>query len=428
MKNILFILADCLRSDLVFGGERRVPLPQVDRLKEIGVSFTQTISSATMTSPCVSSFFTGCYPIITGIHALRGDVLNSEIPTLAELLQARGYHTCGLVTGPLWEGLGLERGFERYEYCKPGTRLSDTWRDRIAQYAREADKGRPWFIYAHFFDLHAPRVVAPDLNGRQAGATLYERAAASLDRRLGEILASIDLNDTVVVFHADHGELFPHTLWLEAREKIWQDYILGRKPPLMRIGIRRDPTVRAWTNLKRATRMGHGFDLSEGLIRVPLIISGLGAELAGKVVSTQTRQVDIMPTILEVAGLPVPAGLSGKSVFPLMRGDESGTRAAYIEARAFGRDPNFNLRGIRTPDWKYVDSPTDGRVKQQLYSLKADPQEKHNVIDRFPTITAQLKQLMDQETAAIQSSTTTEDWSEAENAVVEGRLRDLGYF
>jgi arylsulfatase A-like enzyme len=428
LKNILFVLADCLRADSVFGGKRQPPTPALDRLKRQGVSFTQVISSATMTSPCVSSLFTGCYPLLTGIHALRGDVLNPALPTLAELLKARGYQTHALMTGPLWEGLGVERGFETFEYRKPGPLLSEEWRDRIRVLITNSAGSRPWFLYAHFFDLHVPRVIAPHLNRAEYGATMYERAFASLDYRLGEILADVDWDDTIVVFHADHGELFPQTPWLETRERIWQDFILGKKPPFMRFGIKRDPTVRAWTNLKRATKMGHGFNLSEGLVRVPLIISGTGHAPSGQVITAQARQVDIMPTLVDLAGFAPPANLSGASLLPVIRETESSTRPAYMEARAFGRDPDFFMRGIRTPDWKFIDSPSDKRVKPQLYSMTADRFERHNVLRLYPDVGAEMSKLMDKEAAPFRQAEESKSWSPEEARVVEDRLRDLGYF
>ena len=381
-----------------------------------------------MTSPCVSSIFTGCYPLVTGIHSLRGDVLNPALPTLAELLKVRGYRTCALMTGPLWEGLGIERGFETYEYQKPGPRLSSIWRDRVLELTTVVDDSRPWFLYAHFFDLHAPRVVAPILNHPDYGATMYERAVASLDHQLGEVLAGIDRDKTIIVVHADHGELFPRTRWLETREKIWQDHILGAKPPFMRLGIKRDPTVKAWTSLKHATKMGHGFDLSEGLVRVPLIMTGVDQASAGQVISTQARQVDIMPTLLELAGIAPRTGISGRSLLPLVRGAETEPRAAYMEARAFGRDPDFSMRGIRTPDWKFIDSPTDRRVKPQLYSISADPMERKNMIRQYPQVAAEMRQLMEHETDSIRTTHQAEPWTSDEASVVEGRLRDLGYF
>ncbi|MGB8646330.1 MAG: sulfatase-like hydrolase/transferase, partial [Anaerolineae bacterium] len=225
MKNILFLLADCLRADLVFGENRRAPTPAINRLKKWGLSFTQVISSATMTSPCVSALMTGCYPHVTGIHQLRGDTLNPALPTLAELLQAKGYRTGALVTGPLWEGLGIERGFEHFEYRKPSPQLSASWRDRIREWSTPGEDARPWFLYAHFFDLHAPRVVAPEFDRSEFGPTIYERAVASLDRRFAEIFGALDWKNTIVVLHADHGEAYPETAWLEFREKMWQDVL-----------------------------------------------------------------------------------------------------------------------------------------------------------------------------------------------------------
>lgn len=428
MKNILFLLADCLRADLVFAQPRKAPTPALDRLKESGVSFTQVVSSATMTSPCISSLFTGCYPHFTGVHALRGDVLNPALTTLADVMRARGYRTAALVTGPLWEGIGVERGFETFEYRKPSPELSGIWRDRIRELTSSYGDSRKWFVYVHLFDIHVPRVVPPEFNRAEYGATMYERAVAGLDYRIGEILSNVDWSDTIVVLHADHGELFPRTRWIEARERIWQDYVLGKKPPFLRLGIKRDPTVKAWTNLKRATRMGHGFDLSEGLVRVPLIITGLDESKAGRLVPSQARQVDIMPTLLEAAGCSAPAGISGASLLPLIAGDEGGARPAYIEARAFGRDPNFFLRGIRTPEWKYIDSPTDRRVKPQLYSMKNDPGERRNVIHAHDRVVEEMRLLMDMETKAANAPQVGEPWSEEETVVVEGRLRDLGYF
>lgn len=428
MKNILFILADCLRADAVFGVHRHTPTPALDDLKRRGISFTQVISSASMTSPCVASLFTGCYPHLSGVHALRGDVLNPTLPTLAELLNARGYRTAALMTGPLWRGLGVERGFETYDYRKPSPQLSESWRERILKLGEQAGNSQPWFIYAHFFDLHAPRVVAADMNHSEYGATVYERALASFDRRLGEILAGIDWDKTIVVFHADHGELFPQTAWLETRERIWQDFILGNKPPFMRIGIKRDPTVQLWTKLKRLTKMGHGFNLSEGVVRVPLIVTGVDRAQMGQIVTAQARQVDIMPTLLQLAGIEPPSALSGRSLMPLIRGVEKGTRPAYMEARAFGRDPTFFMRGIRTADWKFVDSPSDPRVKPQLYSLPVDPLEHRNLVRDYPQIVGEMKRLMDQETTTVSARGEVETWTEEETTLVEERLRNLGYF
>lgn len=380
-----------------------------------------------MTSPCVSSFFTGYYPLMTGVHALRGDVLNPRLPTLAELLSGRGYRTGAFVTGPLWEGLGIERGFETFEYRKPAPELSEVWRDCIRDFVAVKDP-RPWFLYAHFFDLHVPRVVAPDLNRVEYGATIYERALASFDKRLGEVLQHIRSEETIVFFHADHGELIPPTRPMEIRERVWQDYILGGKPPFMRIGIRRDPTVTLWTRLKRATKMGHGFNLSEGLVRVPLISTGIDQAVPGQVVGDQVRQVDIMPTILELACIDPPPNQSGRSLMPLLREGEKGARPAYMEARAFGRDPNFFMQGIRTPQWKYVDSPTDVRVKPQLYSLTSDRIEKRNLIAQFPEVAAEMKSLMVRETASAHTPDESEAWTTEEAAIVQDRLRDLGYF
>ena len=428
MKNILFLLADDLAARVVLGPDPRPPRPALKELMRRGTTFTQAISSATMTTQCVASIFTGCYSFLNGIRSLRGDVLLPSVRTLAQELHVHGYRTHALLTGPLWEGTGLERGFDRCEYAKPSPTLAAHWRDRIHTLMDSEPGQAPWFIYAHFYDMHAPRVVAPEFHRAEFGATVYERALATLDQRFAEILGRIDWDRTIVVFHADHGELFPETPALELREKLWQDVILGHKPPLLRLGLRKDPTVKSWTRLKRLTQMGHGFNLSEGLVRVPLIISGADALPAGQVVTAQARQVDLMPTLLELTGLIPPSGISGRSLVPLVQGRDQAVRPAYMETYGFGRDPNFFMRGLRLPEWKYIDSPTDLRVRPQLYDLAADPGERRNVLQQHPEVAAEMQRLLTQETTAAAPARENEIWTAEESAIVQERLRNLGYF
>jgi arylsulfatase A-like enzyme len=145
-------------------------------------------------------------------------------------------------------------------------------------------------------------------------------------------------------------------------------------------------------------------------------------------VAEQVRQVDIMPTLLDLVGIVPPAGISGRSLRPLVEGKDKGLRPAYVETYGFGRDPKFFMRGLRVPEWKYIDSPTDLRVKPQLYDLKQDPREMRNVIQQNPQIVAQLQALLSQETSLTRPERESEAWTDEESAIVEERLRNLGYF
>jgi arylsulfatase A-like enzyme len=111
-----------------------------------------------------------------------------------------------------------------------------------------------------------------------------------------------------------------------------------------------------------------------------------------------------------------------------MRGIDYSPRPAYMETYGFGRDPNFFMRGLRMPEWKYIDSPTDPRVKPQLYSLGHDPHERKNVAKEYPEIVAQMKARLEGELQAAAPVRANEDWTDAESKTVEERLRDLGYF
>ncbi len=425
-KSILFILADCLRNDMVYGTRRRPPTPTIDGLRARGTYFSQMISSTSMTSQNLSTFFTGCYPFTTGVRALRGDMLNPALPTLAEILRAKGYQTVALTTGPLWEGLGIERGFEQFDHRKPSPGLIGKRAEQIRAIATNASDTRPWFIYAHFYDIHTPRVIAPELNRSEYGVSQYERAVATFDFRLREILGPIDPDNTIIIFHADHGEIFPDTPFMDWWEDVWQKYIFGSKPWLMRLGIKKDPTVRVWTRWRHATGTGHGAQIWEGLVRVPLIIAGGGVLPAGCIVPAQVRQIDIMPTILDLVGIAPPAGIPGASLVPVVDGTDTRVRPAYMEAHSFGRDPNYYIRGIRIPGWKYIDSPTN-YARRQLYALDADPREKHNLIQERPQMVARLEKMLEQEIKQVTIS-SQEDWTEQEEQLIEERLRNLGYF
>jgi arylsulfatase A-like enzyme len=114
-------------------------------------------------------------------------------------------------------------------------------------------------------------------------------------------------------------------------------------------------------------------------------------------------------------------------MLPLVLGQNNVARPAYMEARAFGRDPNFFLRGLRTHEWKYVDSPT-GTQPPQLYHLAVDPEEKSNVIANCPGVAKEMRKLLEAETSEGSPSMTGGGWTDKEASVVEERLRNLGYF
>ena len=130
-------------------------------------------------------------------------------------------------------------------------------------------------------------------------------------------------------------------------------------------------------------------DVSEELVRVPLVFSMLGAGTdslrlpAGKRVSQLVRQIDALPTLLDLVGIPVPSGIHGRSIKPALLDDIPLGLEAYIEAFLRVRsDPRDQRVGWRTHEWKYIYAPNNPRIPAELYHLPNDPLERRNLVNQ----------------------------------------------
>ncbi len=160
---------------------------------------------------------------------------------------------------------------------------------------------------------------------------------------------------------------------------------------------------------------------------MPLVVVAPGHVPAGREVTQLVRQVDLTPTLLDLLGVPVPAGLDGVSLIPAMTRGETLELEAFLEA--FGRvrgTPRDRRAGWRTSRWKYIVAPNAPDIPAELYDLAADPRERTNVAGREPARAAELGARIAAVEATAAPGTTTE-LSPEEQAAVESRLRDLGY-
>ena len=200
MRNILFILVDCLRADAVSGKDRGTVTPAIDKLMTRGTYFNQAISTAGTTTTCVASMLTGNYPFAHGIRTLSGYKLNSDCVTLPQVLKHHGYHTYAMVSGPLSPITGLDRGFDEYEYRTDGVYLSDDWGEDLRRRFQQKQLREPWFAFLHLWEVHKPRKVLPKFDSKQFGADKYERAVSSLDPELEKLINLLG-DDTIIILH-----------------------------------------------------------------------------------------------------------------------------------------------------------------------------------------------------------------------------------
>jgi len=443
--NVLLITVDTLRPDhLGCLGYPRNTSPHLDGLARRGVVFRTAITAAGRTVQSFPSILTGVYP---PVHGLRHEGQSYEILkgrlTLTRALRDGGYDTFAVTKGL---NVGLHRDFELYDpdvYLDPeGKKVYLPTRDdreatqkAIHWLRRRGSTRRPFFLWMRYDAPHWPYQAPPpftemfdpeyrgphtfnsgqDPDPRRGdiifGLTRlpprevehavahYDGEVAYADRAVGDLLKALDemgqTSRTLVVVTSDHGEgLGEHDYFFE-----------------------------------------HGAYLYDPVVRVPLIVVAPGRLPEGRVVETQGRTIDIMPTVLDLIGLAIPPGLQGVSLVPWARGSVNGPGPlAYCESgrNYFKENPRQFVDGIagkwrmlRSDRFKLILIPKEPEPIWEFYDLLADPGETTNVIDRFPAEVAVLRE------AVLQILETDPGRGDREEPPMpddlEEKLRSLGY-
>ncbi len=432
-RGLLLLSIDTLRADhLSSYGHPFDTAPFVEReLARAGVLFEHTMASATTTGPAHMTMFTSLQPLVHGLTDRPSPRPPAPV-TLAELLRAHGLRT-GAVTedGPLHAGWGFGRGFESYaenvspNLMLPEGQISDTLAKGEAWL--RANAHRPFFLFLHTFQVHFPYRPPEAYAGLFTGEeppppglppaydpTLYDREIRYVDDSLHSLFRTLAelglLEHTVVVFTSDHGEEFLEHGFL-----------------------------------------GHGAHLHPEVLDVPLIVRGPGLA-RGRRIRAPVAHVDLMPTLLELLGAPVPAGLMGRSLVPLLRsGSETPAgpaRPLYSEAWypvATGPDgvtsrveqPSFSVRsgdrklvqlhGPAGPAYRYFDLARDPGERTDRYAELADEAaDLRALLDAYPARANDLRAVAEQVRARFDANGATEAEPAIDPAVRE-KLRALGY-
>ncbi|HEX2051522.1 MAG TPA: sulfatase [Actinomycetota bacterium] len=404
--NVLLLAVDSLRADAVYGDH--VATPTFDALAARGAVFRQCVSTTTSTTPSFSSILTGCYPPVHGVRGLQGYRLSPQVTTMAEAFGAAGYATHAEVTGPLVPETGVLRGFADARH-RPGYKVEFMgWRDEIV--TRMRGYRAPWLMLLHVWEVHRPYRPPPDHVKRWDRAG-YEAVVRAVDEGIAPVLDAAG-DDTIVVLTGDHGEEYPDTALTQKLHRV------------ARVSRRRLKLGRWFPYLdKRLAGMalGHGFALWEHLVRVPLVVAGPGVPHVE--VDDQARHVDLLPTLADLCGVPLDKPVNGRSLRPLLEGASLPEEPAYMEAVGVKLEGN-RIAGVRTPDWKLL-KPGEGRPALYRLDGGSPPDEKHNVISRYPEIAHRLESFL--ESVAAQEVVAESGMTGEEEAVVEQHLRDLGY-
>jgi choline-sulfatase len=361
--SVLLITVDTLRFDALGGrGRSRSPTPTMDLLADAGARFEAAHAQSVVTLPSHANLLSGRYALEHGVRDNSGFRFPAETPTLATILKRAGYRTGAFVSAfPLDFRFGLGRGFDVYD-DRLGATDSDAafhmperrGKDTVAAAARWllANAGSPTFCWVHIYEPHFPyEPEEPFAALFPEDPYLGEVAAAddALRPLLDPLLRAGKTGQTLVLLTADHGE--------------------SR-------GEHGETT--------------HGIFAYEATLHVPLIAFAPGL-FSRRVVGESVRHVDLLPTVLDALEIAPASDLPGVSLLPLAEGVSTfPARPSYFEALSGFLNRGWApLRGVVEGEQKFIDLPVP-----ELYDLRADPRETHNLAASKPARLEEIKALL----------------------------------
>jgi arylsulfatase A-like enzyme len=441
--NVLVLVPDTIRGDhLSVNGYPKPTSPALEALAREGVNFTRAITVAPRTWQSFASILTGVNPPRHGVRFLFDRPIVDGTPILAAALEDAGYETAAFDGGMFLEEMTSGSAFDHY-FSKSGV---DEDVMRKLQDWISLDREEPFLAFVKTKGGHWPyrgtRWLSPEDSceghdhqfnsgnygirriGEQSGFRVedaeawrglvwaldpderslhhrvahYDAAVRETDELIGKLIEQMRatglLEETIVVVTSDHGESFGEHGYLQ-----------------------------------------HGPRVDEPVMHVPLLIY-LPKQHPdfnpGRRVDALVSVIDIMPTILDAAGISIPEGIEGVSLLESIRGDLPAPRWAYGESgRSFsGIDPERHLPGVagkhrmvRTAEWKLIHIPTAEGSKDWLFDLRADPAEQVDVAEQNPEKVAELRARLTLTLAADRKLTEDQLLSSEQ---IEA-LRGLGY-
>lgn len=386
---VIVISIDTLRADrLPAYGYAKVRTPNIDALAAQGTVFERAYSHAPQTLPAHTSLLSGELPFEHGVRDNVGFTIKPGQWLVQRALQERGWPTAAFVSAyVLRTAVGLNQGFDVYDSELPpasGDRsIGQVQRDAGAtldateKWLQGSGRDKPFFCFLHFYEPHKP--YAPP--ARFASYDAYDGEIAYVDEALGRLfdrLRALDLYDrSTIVVLSDHGE-----------------------------------------GLGDHGEQEHGLFLYNATMQIPLIVKLPGQQQARRV-AAPAQLIDIVPTILDLAGAPARQGLRGRSLRPVLEGTgtlaETGIYSEALYSRYhFGWSELYALTDAR---YRMIRAPRD-----ELYDLERDPKESDSIADERPQVRQAMRAALDAfvagATIAAPAAVTDED---------RERLAALGY-
>ena len=386
---IIVVSIDTLRADhLPAYGYTHVRTPAIDALAADGVVFERAYSHAPQTLPAHAALLSGQLPFESGIRDNVGFTIKPGERLLPQMLRDRGFTTAGVVSSyVLRKDTGIAQGFDFFDgEMPPGSpdlsigrvqrdggeseRIAERWLDSI-------DTARA-FLFLHLYEPHKP-YAPPERFSEYAP---YDGEIAYADEIVGRLvkyLKSHQLYDrSTVILLSDHGE-----------------------------------------GLGDHGEQEHGLFVYDEAIHVPLIVKQESNVGAGRRVASVVQHIDLVPTILDFVKAPVPGGLRGRSLKPVLEGSGSLPPAAVYSEALYARY-HFGwseLTAITDDRYRYIKAP-----REELYDLQHDRREQTNIAAARPQPRQALRGALDRVAAGASIHAPHDVPADARE-----RLESLGY-
>ncbi len=393
-RNVVLITIDTIRSDYVgYSGSGKVKTPNLDRLAEGGVAFTQTRSPVPLTLPAHASILTGAYPPAHGVRVNGRDRLSEKHATMAEILKEKGYATAAFVSAfVLDRRFGLAQGFDVYddqlgadvrllenvEAERDGGAVATAFSAWLSLQAA----GRPFFAWIHFYDPHAPYNPPEPYHGQYPNDP-YAGEVAYTDAMIGRVIGELEsrglLERTLVAVAGDHGE-----------------------------------------GLGEHGEQTHSVLIYHSTLHVPFLLYAPGLIDGGGKVDAVTQTVDIAPTLLDYLGLASSMG-QGETLRPLIEGGTFEEEPIYSESLYASVHLGWSeLRALERGGFRYIESP-----RPELYDLAKDTWERVDLLFTEKARAREMRRALSLLAEDLEKDSSRE--AADIDSDTEARLRSLGY-
>jgi arylsulfatase A-like enzyme len=386
--NVVLIIIDTLRADKLgcYGFAENIS-PEIDALAKKGVQFKKVIAQCSWTRPSIGSMLTSHYPRSIGLFsdAAMDDILNDQYLTLAEILKANGYATCGITANPTINSIyNLNQGFDTYidsdvvwkwmdqEEGKKVYQEGDTpLPDSAGVFKKTLDMAksiaqRPAYMQILIMEVHQGWwLVRPEFKGKYAAHDFpwyldgVRQSAYDTGNFIKELTSLPGWQNTLFIITADHGQ-----------------------------GLNDHPAV--------ADSEGHGNLLYESQLWVPLILYHSGGGLKNKEITRPVRLMDLMPTVLDYLNISLPDGIQGKSLLKLISDENAdiGLPKLFVAETYFRKSKKI---AVYSDKWKFIENRDNQEGVNRFELQPAGIKENGKITDKIqenPKISRAMKEFL----------------------------------